>query len=113
MTDTLATRGPKTLRPDLKGMPFLAHPRVDPDGTVWNLGVAGRRAVVWRLGADGALQAADVIDLSRASYLHDFTATARHLVLVLQPWIHDRLVAPIVDGYSWRPETGTQILVID
>ena len=111
--DTLQTRGPKTLRPDLKGMPFLAHPRVEPDGTVWNLGVAGRKAVVWRLGADGALQAADVIDLPRASYLHDFTATDRHLVLVLQPWIHDRLVAPIVDGYSWRPETGTQILVID
>ena len=30
---TLETKGYKTLRPDLKGMPFLAHPRFEPDGT--------------------------------------------------------------------------------
>ena len=111
--DTLETRGFKTLRPDLKGMPFLAHPRLDPDGTVWNLGVSGNQAVVWTLAADGALKAASVVPLPRASYLHDFTATARHLVIVLQPWVQTRFVAPIVDSYSWQPETGTQILVLD
>lgn len=111
--DTLESKGFKTLRPDLKGMPFLAHPRFDPDGAVWNLGVSGKHAVVWNLAPDGGVKSATMIELPRASYLHDFTATARHLVLVLQPWIHTRLMAPLVDGFSWQPALGTQILVID
>ncbi|WP_374468238.1 carotenoid oxygenase family protein [Phenylobacterium sp.] len=111
--DTLETRGFHTFRPDLKGMPFLAHPRVEPDGRVWNLGVSGSRAVVWRLSPDGALEAATPLTLPRASYLHDFTATARHLVIVLQPWIHERMVAPVSAGYVWRADAGTQVLVLD
>lgn len=111
--DTLASRGFHTLRPDMKGMPFLAHPRIEPDGRVWNLGVFRTKAIVWRLAADGALEAATPIDLPRASYVHDFTATERHLVLVLQPWVHEKMVAPLAAGFAWRPERGTQILVLD
>jgi carotenoid cleavage dioxygenase-like enzyme len=110
---TLETRGFRTFRPDLAHMPFLAHPRVEPDGRIWNLGLAGRRAIVWRIGATGALEAATPIRLPRASYMHDFTATARHLVLVLQPWIHDRATLPFVESLSWKPGEGTQVLVID
>jgi carotenoid cleavage dioxygenase-like enzyme len=110
---TLETEGFVTLRPDLKGMPFSAHPRIEPDGRIWNLGVNGDKAMVWRLSAAGALELAEMIDLPRPSYLHDFTATARHLVIVLQPWVNDRHVFPLAKGYAWRPETGTQVLVID
>jgi all-trans-8'-apo-beta-carotenal 15,15'-oxygenase len=110
---SLETRGPKTFRPDLAQMPFLAHPRVEPDGRVWNLGLGGRSAIIWRIGADGRLESAETIRMPRASYLHDFTATARHLVIVLQPWIQDSAKLPFVDSLSWRPEQGTQILVID
>ena len=111
--DTLETRGFVTLRPDLKSMPFLAHPRIEPDGRIWNLGVNGNQAVVWRLAADGALEDARVIPLPRASYIHDFTATARHLVIVLQPWVHARNVMPVSTAYDWLPDQGTQVLVID
>lgn len=110
---SLATDDYVTLRPDLRAMPFLAHPRVEPDGRIWNLGMAGGRAIVWRLAADGALEDATVIDLPRASYVHDFTATARHLVIVLQPWIQERQTMPFADGFAWRPERGTQVLVVD
>jgi carotenoid cleavage dioxygenase-like enzyme len=110
---TLETRGFKTLRPDLAHMPFLAHPRVEPGGRVWNLGVFGQKAIVWRLAPDGSLEAADPIALPRASYIHDFTATERHLVIVLQPWIQDRFAMPFMDSLSWRPDLGTQILVVD
>jgi len=111
--DTLETRGFKTLRPDLKSMPFLAHPRVQPDGTIWNLGLSGRRAIVWKLAADGVLQKAEMIELPQASYMHDFTATARHLVILLQPWVVDRFQMPISTAMTWKPELGTQVLVID
>ncbi len=111
--DSLATHGAKALRPDLAHMPFLAHPRVEPNGRVWNLGLSGRKALVWRLSPGGALEAADMIDLGRPSYIHDFTATDRHLVIVLQPWVQARFVAPVVRSYDWKPELGTRILVID
>lgn len=111
--ETLATRDFVTLRPDLKGMPFQAHPRTDPNGDVWNIGLAGDRAIVWRLGVDGALKSAEVIRLPRASYLHDFTATTRHLIFVLQPWVFTAQRIPYAAGLEWRPEMGTQVLVVD
>lgn len=111
--ETLATRGARTFTPDLAHMPFLAHPRVEPDGRIWNLGLAGHRALVWRLSSAGAVEATQLIELPRASYMHDFTATARHLVIVLQPWVQDGFRLPYVDGLSWKPEMGTQVLVID
>jgi all-trans-8'-apo-beta-carotenal 15,15'-oxygenase len=109
----LSTRGMKTLRPDLAHMPFLAHPHAEPGGDIWNLGLAGDKAVVWRLGQDGILKSADTIDLPRASYIHDFTATRRHLILVLQPWIQDHADLPYTANFSWRPAEGTKVLVLD
>lgn len=110
---TLETKGFKTLRPDLKGMPFSAHPRVQPDGTIWNIGLAGRHAVIWTLAPDGALRKAQMITLPRASYMHDFTATARHLILVLQPWVQERFAMPVTASMAWKPELATQVLVLD
>ncbi len=110
---TLATERFVTLRDDLKGMPFQAHPRFAPDGTVWNVGMNGDRAVVWHLQASGALIDAQIITLPRASYLHDFTATERHLIFVLQPWVFERTGMPYMTQFAWRPELGTQVLVLD
>lgn len=109
----LSTRRFVTLRNDLKSMPFQAHPRYDPDGTIWNIGLDGDKAVVWHLNADRSLSSADVIALPRASYMHDFTATARHLILVLQPWVFDHRGMPYASQFAWKPEMGTQIMVID
>jgi carotenoid cleavage dioxygenase-like enzyme len=109
----LSTRGPKTLRPDLVHAPFLAHPRPEPGGDIWNLGVSGTKAVVWRVGRGGALKSAEMIDLPMASYVHDFTATTRHLVLILQPWIQERMVQPFADSFVWKPDLGTRVLVLE
>ena len=111
--ETLATRGMVTHRPDLKSMPFLAHPRREPDGRIWNLGMGRGQAMVWRLSPTGELEAATMVDLPRPSYVHDFTATARHLVIVLQPWLQTRMTLPFSEGFEWRPDEGTQVLVID
>lgn len=111
--DTLATQGPVTFRPDLAHMPFLAHPRIEPDGRIWNIGSGGGAAYVWRLSASGAFEAGQAIKLPQASYFHDFTATARHLVIVLQPWVMGGTRLPFMSGLDWRPELGTKVLVID
>ncbi len=110
----LSTRGFVTLRDDLKGMPFQAHPRHAPDGSIWNVGTSGDQVVVWRLNPDRSLNMAEVVRLPRASYMHDFTATDRHLILVLQPWVFEGArVAPFISSLAWRPEQGTQVLVLD
>ena len=109
----LSTLGVRTLRPDLAHMPFLAHPRVEPDGEIWSLGVLGDKALVWRLGADGALISAEMVDLPCASYVHDFTATSRHLILVLQPLLQEKPTLPYIDGFVWKPTQPTRILVLD
>lgn len=109
----LSTRGFVALRDDLKGMPFQAHPRYAPDGSIWNIGLDGDRMIVWALNADRSLNRAQVVELPRASYMHDFTATERSLVIVLQPWVFDRRGMPFASQFAWRPELGTQVLVLD
>ncbi|RZJ90399.1 MAG: carotenoid oxygenase, partial [Brevundimonas sp.] len=102
-----------TLRDDLKGMPFQAHPRYAPDGSVWNIGLHGDRMIVWALNPDRSLRDAHVVDLPRASYMHDFTATDRHLVIVMQPWVFDHAGMPYASQFAWKPELGTQVMVLD
>jgi carotenoid cleavage dioxygenase-like enzyme len=111
--ETLASEGLVTFNPSLKGMPFLAHPRIEPDGRIWNLGMGHGQALVWRLSPTGDLEDAKLLALPRTSYIHDFTATARHLVIVLQPWVQTRNVMPFSAGMDWRPDMGTQVLVVD
>jgi carotenoid cleavage dioxygenase-like enzyme len=111
--ETLATQGPKTFRRDLKQMPFSAHPRYDADGTVWNFGGNGQNRVIWKLNPDGSLAKAEVLPLERKSYFHDFTMTARHLIFVLQPWLQEAFKFPLSTNLVWKPEMGTQVLVID
>jgi len=109
----LSTRGVKTLRPDLAHMPFLAHPKAEPEGDIWNLGVTGDKALVWRVGRDGALVSAETIDLPCASYIHDFSASERWLVVILQPLIQDKITLPFIDRFTWKPTEPTRVLVID
>ena len=54
-----------------------------------------------------------MIDLPCASYVHDFSATERRLVIVLQPMIQDHPGPPYIDGFAWKPKEPTRILVID
>ncbi len=111
--ETLQTQGPKTFRRDLKQMPFSAHPRVDQDGTVWNFGGNGKSTFIWKLNPDGGLAKAEMVPLPRNSYFHDFTTTARHIIIVLQPWVQEEFKFPLSTGMVWKPQLGTQVLVID
>lgn len=109
----LSTKRFVSLRDDLKGMPFQAHPRYDQDGTIWNVGLHGDQMIVWRLNADRSLKTSGIVQLPRASYMHDFTATARHLVIVMQPWVFDHRGMPYASQFAWKPELGTQVMVVD
>ena len=111
--ETLATQGPVTFQPDLKHMPFLAHPRIEPSGRIWNVGPGAKAAYIWRLSPDGSFEAGAMVPLPMASYMHDFTATARHLVIICQPWVATSSRLPFSQSMEWQPERGTRVLIID
>ena len=116
---TLETRGLKTWRADLAGVPFSAHPRIGPDGTVWNFGVSANNGllVLYEIAPDGALRRADAMPIAPVSMIHDFAVTERHLVFLLPPLVYDAqrraAGASFLDAYAWRPELGMRVLVID
>lgn len=110
---SLDTIGVRALRADLAGMPFLAHPKVEPNGRIWNLGLYGERCIVWRLSPDGAVEDAQIIHVGARSYVHDWAVTERHLIIPLQPWLHERMTTPMVDGFTWRGDQPFRVLVLD
>lgn len=110
---TLETKGLKEFRNDLKGMPFLAHPKREPDGRVWSLAMNGRRVGIYNINPDGSTKDFGMVDIGAASYIHDWTMTDRKLVILVQPWIQTRNMPPFIDGFQWKPEEGMKYLIID
>lgn len=110
---TLETKGLKIWRPDLKGMPFLAHPKRDPDGRVWNLAISGRHVGIYNINPDGSTASFGMVDIGAAHYIHDWTMTDRKLVILCQPWVQTKNTPPFIDGFQWRPEEGMKFLIVD
>ena len=108
-------------RPDLAGAPFSAHPKVEADGTCWNIGCAAAprpMLLFYRIGPDGRLVAFNTFAEDSLGMVHDFVVTARHLVLLLAPFVieRERFAADTVsylDAHVWQPELGTRVIVVD
>ncbi|MDR7334079.1 carotenoid oxygenase family protein [Roseateles asaccharophilus] len=114
---TLETRGLKVWSEDLRGMPFSAHPKVEPDGTVWNFGSANGRLVVYQLNAAGAVVRHALLDVRAPAMLHDFAVSQRFLVFLLAPITMDmaavRNGTAMLDAMHWTGEQPTRVLVVD
>ena len=116
--ESLAWRGFKVWGKSLEGLPFTAHPKVEPDGTLWAFGLnlIPRRAIVlYHISADGTVVKAQAIDPGPIGMVHDFVVTARSLVIVIPPLVYepDPSDGALLDGLRWRPALGTRVLVVD
>lgn len=115
---TLDTLGRKDWRDDLIHMPFSAHPLLEKDGTMWNVGAApyvGKdgKLFVYHISPNQGVLAMQAIDLPVASYLHSFAMTERYLVFYLGPHRYEHGAATFVDSFAWSPELGSKILLVD
>jgi len=113
--DTLATRGLHTFSAESVGLPFSAHPRVDPDGTLWNFGYAGR-LVLWQVDASGKVQRTTALDVGPLGMPHDFVCTERFLVFLLPPLMPDPDATPeqgFLGLHRWNGDAPTRVLVIN
>ncbi|WP_417316673.1 carotenoid oxygenase family protein [Emcibacter sp.] len=83
--DSLDTKGFVALGEGLQGMPFSAHPKVDPNGDIWNVGLDNNRgrAVIYHLSSAGQLKKVAVVPTGYHSMLHDFLVTEKHVLLIL------------------------------
>ena len=119
--ETLAAGDFVAWRADLAGAPFSAHPKVEADGTVWNIGcsTAPRPMLLfYRIDPQGRLAAFNAWPEEPLGMVHDYVVTARHLVLVVSPFVVDaeRFAAgPVsfLDAHVWRPELGTRVIVVE
>ena len=115
---SLETLGRKTWSDDLRGAPFTAHPKMEPDGTVWAFGYALPQGflLLYRIDAAGGLAAVGKVPVAPLGMVHDFAVTENHLVFVLPPLVFDReRLAPgstFLDAHVWRPELGTRVLAV-
>lgn len=85
---TLATVGIKTWNEDMKSMPFSAHPKIDPDGGMWNFGAlpGGGQMALYRIGADGKVLKTAMIEVPQLAMVHDFAVSAQHLIFLVPPY---------------------------
>jgi carotenoid cleavage dioxygenase len=115
--ETLETRGLTTWHEDLRGMPFSAHPKVEPDGRVWNFGTANGRLAVYELDAAGQVRRHALLDVAAPAMLHDFAVSQRHLVFLLPPITLDaaalRAGGAMTDAMRWSADRAMRVLVVD
>ena len=115
---TLETRGVKTWSDDLRGAAFSAHPKREPDGTMWNFGANPLigTLTLYCIGPDGALVRSTSLHIDNLPSVHDFVVTERHLVFLLSPLPING--AKLNSGMSfaqaceWQPALGTRVLII-
>ena len=115
--ETLAAGRFAVWRPDLAGLPFSAHPKVEPDGTLWNIGFVTRprpSLLFYRIDRNGKLVKANLVHAGPLGMVHDFVVTARHLVLLLPPFVLEpERHGTFLDSHVWRPQLGTRALTVD
>ncbi len=116
--DTLAWRSFKVWGERLEGLPFSAHPKVEPDGTLWAFGCSlapERTLLLYHIAPDGELVKVKRVDVGPLGMVHDFVVTARHLVIVIPPLVLEPGpgLESLLDALVWRPALGSRALVVD
>lgn len=72
-------------------MPFFAHPKVEPNSTLWNFGVSNVAGLLTMhcVGVDGALERVESIKITSMAMVHDFAVAQCHLAFLLPSFVYD------------------------
>lgn len=108
----LSTIGPVTWRPDLKQVPFSAHPKVDAQGHLWNIGTFGPSIVLWHIDPQGRLVDVQVGESPYpGGMVHDMAVTERHVVVPLPP-VSFRIERPVEGPRRFALEAGQPLRIL-
>ena len=110
--ESLATQGPVVWQPGWEGLPFSAHPKLDPQGRLWNFGTMGDKLALYQIGADGRLEKAQLGTLPvRSVMAHDAAVTERYFVLPLPPLRYEAGDKGLT--FRWHGDEPLRVLVVD
>jgi all-trans-8'-apo-beta-carotenal 15,15'-oxygenase len=110
---TLETKGIVRLGEGLDGAPFSAHPRVGPDGRIWNMGSFGDKLALYRLSATGAMQAVKLHDIPAIGLIHDFVLTQKSIVIILPSTRMDNNGDGLFARVKGRPDKPILVRIFD
>ncbi|MGF1603171.1 MAG: carotenoid oxygenase family protein [Thermosynechococcaceae cyanobacterium] len=120
--DTLNTQGLDNLGSLSSEQAYSAHPKRDPKtGDIFNFGVSyGKKASLhlYRSDKTGTIQRQNTVPLDHLPMIHDFVLAGPYLLFCISPLSLNPLplmahLKSYSDCLNWKPELGTQILVID
>jgi carotenoid cleavage dioxygenase-like enzyme len=119
---TLETFGLDDLQGLEDNLSYSAHPKRDPQtGEIFNFGVTlGRENLlqIYRSDRTGRIQVKAAIPLEGTPLIHDFVLAGPYLVFLIPPVRMQPLpvllkLKSFSDALTWKPEKGTQVMVID
>jgi carotenoid cleavage dioxygenase len=102
----------------LKGLPFSAHPKISPDGDIWNFGLnASGHVVLYHLHANGKVKNVGIVNTEyHGRMLHDFLITDKHLLLILPSLGRNKSTAKdkqgLFSGIAFNAEQPMRVVVI-
>jgi len=100
----------------LKGLPFSAHPKIDPNGDIWNFGLNGSgHVVLYHLSAKGQTKNVKLINAQyKGTMLHDFLITDRSILLILPSLISERSHnSGYFESIDFAPQMPMRVLVVN
>lgn len=113
---SLRTIGTRAWAPELQGAPFSAHPKREPDGSLWNFGTFAGQLLIYQIGADGRLLRRQLLKLPTAAMVHDFVVSEKHIAFLLPPLSLDMAAvrdgASFVNAMRWDASQAMRLLVI-
>ena len=113
---TLETRGQQQWSEELAGVPFSAHPHVDAQGDLWNIGAASFASqpvlVLYHIGRNGVLKKYHAQPLEAMGYMHDFVLTERYLVALNSSSLMQQGES-FVDRMTWTPSQRSELLFFE
>ncbi len=112
---SLETIGAKTWAPELKGMPFSAHPKIENDGTVWNFGqdFFNNRMIIYKISPKGKLAGMHLLKDVPGGMIHDFCMTEKHLIFVAPSFRVSQKADTILGMFKWLPNQNQRVIVVE
>ena len=101
---TLATRGITTWSDELRAMPFSAHPKLEPQGGMWNFGTlpGANRLALYQIGAQGQVLRTGLVPVPQLVLVHDFVVSGKHLIFVVPPYdLHKDPGLSLAERHQW------------
>ncbi|MBC3872599.1 carotenoid oxygenase family protein [Undibacterium flavidum] len=113
----LQTQGVVTWAPELAGMPFSAHPKVEADGTLWNFGTMMGKLILYQFSPQGKLLKHHVMNGPNSAMVHDFVVSQKHLIFLFSPIALniDKLKSGVsmVEAMEWQAQESTKVLIVE